>query len=53
MLKSHGSQETRAGNAYLPLTMIHCAVPENIHTPPTQQGLEFSGDGEFCKTSKI
>ena len=26
----------------------NCAVPENIHTPPTE-GLKFPGGGGFCK----
>ena len=32
----------------------HCAVPENIHTLPTnQKGLEFPGGRGFCKAKSL
>ena len=27
----------------------HCAVPENIHTPPNRRDWNFLGGGGFCK----
>ena len=33
---------------------LHCAHPENIHTPPTEgSGIHFLEGGGFCKTQKF
>ena len=32
----------------------NCAVPENIHTPPTEGiGISWGGGGGLCKAKKI
>ena len=33
--------------------LLHCATPENIHTPPTEGIGIFLGGGGFCKTKKF